>query len=166
MCMRTNKYLDFDLMMNFKNETVQGDLCEIASRPLPWESLAGKSCLVMGADGMIATNLVYTLMHLARKHGLDIRVAALSRNRERRKAFTPISLPTHTSRCLCKTCATRLLIKLNGGWGYIFHFAGNASPYFIKHDPVGIMRSNLFGTMNVLDLANRCKADRVVFAST
>ena len=44
-------------------------------------------------------------------------------------------------------------IRYNGPVDYIFHFAGNASPYWITHDPVGIMKSNLLGTMNILELA-------------
>jgi nucleoside-diphosphate-sugar epimerase len=49
---------------------------------------------------------------------------------------------------------------------YIFHLAGNASPHFINTDPVGIMKGNLLGTMNVLDWARVSGVAKVIFAST
>ena len=38
---------------------------------------------------------------------------------------------------------------------YIIHAAGNASPHFILHDPVGIIAANTTGTVNVLELARK-----------
>ena len=49
---------------------------------------------------------------------------------------------------------------------YVFHLAGNASPYFINSDPVGIMKCNLLGTINVLEYARDCQTKKVIFAST
>ena len=49
---------------------------------------------------------------------------------------------------------------------YVFLLAGNASPYFINSDPVGIMKCNLLGTINVLEYARKCHTIKVIFAST
>ena len=57
-------------------------------------------------------------------------------------------------------------IAYEGKMDYIFHLAGNASPYFINSDPVGIMKCNLLGTMNVLEYARDCQTKKVIFAST
>lgn len=47
----------------------------------------------------------------------------------------------------------------------IYHLACPASPYYYQVDPVQTIRTNVQGTLNVLDLARRLGA-RVVFAST
>ena len=57
-------------------------------------------------------------------------------------------------------------IQCLGRIDYIFHLAGNASPYFIKNDPVGIVKSNLIGTYNILELARDKEPEKIVFAST
>ena len=44
--------------------------------------------------------------------------------------------------------------------------AGNASPHFINTDPAGIVKSNMLGTFNVLELAKEKQSSKVVFAST
>ncbi len=58
------------------------------------------------------------------------------------------------------------LINLNEHIDYIVHAAGAASPWFIKHDPVGIVRANTIGTMNVMECAKESGASNVLFLST
>lgn len=57
-------------------------------------------------------------------------------------------------------------IRPVGPVDYVFHLAGNASPHFINADPVGIMKCNLMGTMNVLESARAWQTKKVIFAST
>ena len=150
--MRTNKYLDFD-MFGYKNDIVRNDREEMLRADLPWDRLEGKSCLVTGANGMIATYMVYLLMSLVRDKGMDIRVVALSRDRKRpEELFADFLEDPHFELLIQDVCEP---IHLEGRLDYIFHFAGNASPYYIRHDPVGIMKSNLLGTINVLELRGR-----------
>ena len=80
--MKINRYLDFNDMFRYKNTIVRNDMEEMLRVNLPWDKLGGKSCLVTGANGMIATYMVYLLMSLVRDKGMDIRVVALSREPE------------------------------------------------------------------------------------
>ena len=57
------------------------DLKEISR--IPQTGLDGRTVLVTGANGMIATYLIYALMFQADCHGLDIRLIALARNRKK-----------------------------------------------------------------------------------
>ena len=57
-------------------------------------------------------------------------------------------------------------IQYDGSIDYIFHLAGNASPHFINTDPVGIVKSNMLGTFNILELAKEKHSSKVIFAST
>ena len=64
--MKINRYLDFNDMFRYKNTIVRNDMEEMLRVNLPWDKLGGKSCLVTGANGMIATYMVYLLMSLVR----------------------------------------------------------------------------------------------------
>ena len=46
-------------------------------------------------------------------------------------------------------------IKTEKEIDYIVHAAGNASPKFIINDPVGIIKANTLGTINVLEFAKK-----------
>lgn len=149
-------------MFNYHNPIVQQDLKEISRIPLT--GLDGRTVLVTGANGMIATYLIYALMFQADCHGLNIRLIALARNRKKAEqlfgAFLSDSRFTLLIQDVCDP------IPYTGNIDYIFHFAGNASPYHIVHDPVGIMKSNLLGTINVLETARKRNTKKVLFAST
>lgn len=53
--MKINRYLDFNDMFRYKNTIVRNDMEEMLRVNLPWDKLGGKSCLVTGANGMIAS---------------------------------------------------------------------------------------------------------------
>ena len=151
-------------MFGYRNTIVGCDMEEMLRTNLPWDRLEGKSCLVTGANGMIATYLIYLLMLLVRKNGLNIHIIALSRNRKKsEELFLDFLEDSHFELLIQDVCEP---IMIEGSLDYIFHFAGNASPYYIKNDPVGIMTSNLLGTLNVLELAREKATEKVMFAST
>lgn len=50
------------------------DLEHIVSQPVSWDKLQGKTVLVTGASGMIASYLVFTLLYLNDTRHLNIRV--------------------------------------------------------------------------------------------
>ncbi len=163
MCEKINKYLDFN-MFGYQNEIVQTDLQEMSSTPIEWGKLDNKTILITGANAMLATYVVYLLMYLIQHKGLHIHVIALARNMKKASdLFADFIEDKHFELCLQDVCES---IAYDGHIDYIFHFAGNASPYFIKHEPVDILKSNLLGTINVLELARQKQSSKVIFAST
>lgn len=151
-------------MIKYTNSIVLEDLDFICGTELDWQDLEGCTCLVTGANGMLATYMIYALMHRNLKHGNHIRVVGLSRNMDEMKAkFSEFA--SHPDFILLQQDVCDR-IRYDGPVDYLFHFAGNASPYWITHDPVGIMKSNLLGTMNILELAREKQSKKVIFAST
>lgn len=165
--MKINRFLDFSKykkMFCYSNLVVQNDLKGIIQAPLSWNDLNNKNILVTGANGMIATYLVYFLMFLNLVKGFNIKIFALSRNKDKAKMlFNDFSGDSRFCFLNQDVCDSIIIEdKIN----YIFHFAGNASPYYINNDPVGIMKSNLLGTINVLEFARINTVDKIIFAST
>lgn len=151
-------------MFEYKNIVVQNDLMEMMNTSIPWNKLEGKSCLITGANGMIATYLIYLFMSLVRNRGMNIHVIALSRNQKKsEELFRDFLDDYHFELLIQDVCDS---IHIEGSLDYLFHFAGNASPFYIKNDPVGILKSNLIGTINVLEQARLKDAEKVIFAST
>lgn len=151
-------------MFGYNNHIVQADLQEIACTPIQWFEFQHKTILVTGANGMLATYLVYMFLYLADKKGMDIKIVALSRSldktRELYREFLNKSYFVILHQDICNP------IEYKGRVDYIYHFAGNASPFYIKSDPVGIVKSNLLGTFNVMEFARDKEPIKVVFTST
>lgn len=151
-------------MFGYSNDIVQNDLREITQVRFPWFDFEDKTILVTGANGMLATYMIYTFLYLMRKKGINIKVVALSRSldktRELYKEFLDDSHLVILHQDICSP------IEYVGRIDYIYHFAGNASPYYIKNEPLGIIESNMLGTFNVMELARDKEPQKVIFAST
>ena len=147
-----------------KREVVIEDLREMREAELPWGELDGKTVLVTGATGMLASYVTWLLLHLHEREGIHVSVVALCRNRQKAEQFFGSYIGEPYFHLLIQDVCEP--IAYEGKVDYIFHLAGNASPHFINTDPVGIMKGNLLGTMNVLELAREKRTAKVLFAST
>lgn len=150
--------------MNYINPIAQEDLSQIYNVDLNWNTFNNKTILVTGATGMLATYISYFLLYLKEEKRIDLRLIALCRTKSKAenifKEFLKKPYFTLLLQDVCKP------ILYEGNIDYIFHLAGNASPFFINTDPVGIVKSNMLGTFNILELAKEKKTSKVVFAST
>ena len=126
------------------------------------DELRDKTVLITGATGLLAKNFTMFLLSLNRKYDLNINVVALVRNIEKAKnAFKDFE--NDKMEFLVQDICNPL--EYEGNLDYIFHAAGSCSAEAIKRDPVGIIKANTIGTINVLELA-KDKNAKVVFPST
>lgn len=143
---------------------VQEDLKLMADEHLDWHQFDGKTILVTGATGMLAAYISYFLLYLKEEKGIDLSLLALCRTKSKAEnTFKEFLDKPYFNLLLQDVCDS---IQYGGSIDYIFHLAGNASPHFINSDPVGIVKSNMLGTFNVLELAKEKHTSKVVFAST
>lgn len=151
-------------MITYMNEIVQEDMKDIISRKADWEKLKNKTVLITGASGMLATYLVYTLMTLNRKEDYNIKIIALVRNEEKAKRKFSSFLSDEKFNLLVQD----VIDPINFGEkvDFIVHAAGNASPKYILSDPVGIIKANTLGTMNVLEFAKENEVENILYLST
>ena len=147
-----------------KSEVIIEDLQRMSEVHLPWRELDGKTVLVTGATGMLASYVTWLLLYLHENAGINITVIALCRNRQKAEQYFGSYLAKSYFHLLIQDVCTP--IAYEGKVDYVFHLAGNASPYFINTDPVGIMKCNLIGTINVLEMARVAGVSKIIFAST
>lgn len=151
-------------MSLYENKIVQNDLKEIARNIKNIEKLKNTSVLITGATGMLATYISYLLMDLNEKQNYHIQVFALVRSEKIAKQKFQTFLQNPKFHLLIQDVTEE--IKLTEQIDYIIHAAGSASPYFIVNDPVGIIKANTLGTMNVMELARKYKVKKVLYTST
>lgn len=151
-------------MSLYENKIVQNDLSEISQSVKNIEKLKNTSVLITGATGMLATYITYWLMDLNEKQNYNIQVFALVRSEKTAKQKFQTFLQHSNFHLLVQDVTEE--IKLTEQVDYIIHAAGSASPHFIVNDPVGIIKANTLGTMNVMELARKCKVKKVLYTST
>lgn len=149
--------------MSIENKIVQQDVHEMMSEGLDWELLRGKSVLITGAYSMLGSYMANLMLSLNQEKNLEIEVFLLGRNEETLRSRFEVFTDDAHCHLLCQDVICPILVDHAD---YIFHFAGNCSPYYICNEPVDILRSNLIGTFNVMDLAQRCHSERVIIIST
>lgn len=103
-----------------------------------------KSVLITGANGLIGSYMAEYL------NSVGAKVWAMSRSMEKlEKRFSVSSKINLIEQDLNEP------LKTDIPFDYIVHTASNSHPLAFSQDPVGTMKTNLFGTMNLLELARR-----------
>lgn len=127
------------------------DAAAIAAADLPWAELDGAGVLVTGASGMLPSTVIRALLERNDAHAAGITVHALVRNEEKARRMLGPVLDRDDVHLIVQDVADP--ITLEGRLDLIVHGASAARPSLHSADPVGTMRANLLGTINLLDLA-------------
>ena len=137
------------------------DIFAAAGEALPWEKLRGCNVLVTGATGLIGGCLVEVLMARG-----DINVYAAGRNETRALSrFAEYTSNPHFH-CFKYDVSTPLTSSDVESFHYIIHAASDASPAAFASSPVEVMKSNIYGTANLLDYGLAHGMRRFLYVST
>lgn len=150
-------------MFGYDNPIVKNDLIEITER-INWSEFDNKTILITGANGHIASYLTYTFAYAVEHKIIKADIIAMSRNKEKMETlYNPFIDEGWFSMSVNDVSNP---INIDKSIDYIFHFAGNASPFYITNDPVGIIKANIGGTFNICELARQHHGCKIVYAST
>ena len=142
-------------------EIVKKETASIASAPLSWDKLRGKTLLITGATGFIGSYIIRALLLKNETDGLGVRVLALVRNRERaEKMYGTNEALDYIVQDVCQPLPTDKKAD------FIIHCASNAAPKEYSMYPVETMKTNFFGTINLLDYAKAVNAESFLYVST
>lgn len=142
-------------MMSYEDSVRQMALAD-----LPWDKLEEKNILITGATGLIGSCMIDILM--ARKHSYH--VYAAGRNEQRAKVKFAKYTTEPTFHFVHYDVMTPLESDID--FHYIIHAASNASPNFFKNDPVGVMKSNISGTSNLIEYGITHSMERFLYVSS
>lgn len=109
--------------------------------------LHNKSFYITGATGLVASYLVDFLMWYNNKYSRDITVYAVSSKIENlKKRFMLNNNLYFIEQNLNEPLKEKYKVD------YVIHAASNAHPLAFSNDPVGTMKTNLIGTINLLEM--------------
>ena len=147
------------------NRIIQQDLDRIAeSKLINWESFNNKTVLISGANGMLPSYMVDTLLFLNERRGYNIKVVALVRNVEKAKKVFSYFKNNKNLEFLVQDVTVP--IHYDGDIHYIIHAASQAAPSYYGVDPVGTFTANTVGTINMLELAKEKNVQGFLYFST
>lgn len=147
------------------NHILSMDLQEISqSSIIDWKRFKNKTILITGANGMLPSYIVFTLLYQNKKLNLNLKVIAQVRNISRAKSvFTDF---IHDKALILYERDVTLQYNINIKIDFIIHAASQASPKYYNIDPVGTLMANIQGTINILNLAKDNLAESVLFFSS
>lgn len=136
-------------------------ILQIFKQNLPWEKLSGAKILVTGATGLIGGCLVETLMMNPKR---DYQVYASGRNEDRAQKRFKAFEDDNAFHFL----KYDVMQPLGGDvcFDYVIHAASNGSPNFFAKSPVEVMKSNLYGVVNLMDYGLAHGMKRFLYVSS
>lgn len=144
--------------------TVKADIEKIVSAKLSWHKLQGKTVLVTGATGFIGSFIIHSLMRKNETDSLGVKILALVRNANRaRAAYGEYEKEGSLSFIEQDVCVP---LPTDKRADYIIHCASNAAPKEYSLYPVETMKTNFYGTLNLLDYAKAVGAESFLYVST
>ncbi len=148
-----------------RNSIIEEDLSYIAQQNINWNKFQDKTVLVTGANGFLPAYMVESLLYQnERNPNLNIRVIGLVRNKEKaNNRFAYYKDRTDLSFVVQDVAAP---IKVDSPIDYIIHAASQASPKYFRSDPVGTLKANTLGTINLLELARKQSLESFLFFSS
>ena len=145
------------------SKTYQNDLIYVANLPI-YDKLRDKSIMITGACGLIGSFLVDALMMHNELSNDNITVIAYDFKEEFIESRFPTYLNNPNFKYVCQD--VNLPLDYSEPVDYIMHLASNAHPALFKTDPVGTIKANIIGLINLLEFAKDKNVSRVLYTST
>jgi nucleoside-diphosphate-sugar epimerase len=147
------------------NPIIKEDLLFITqSNLIDWKRFINKTVLISGANGMLPSYMVETLLFLNEKYSYNIKVIALVRNLEKAKKVFAEYDGNPILEYLVQDVAEP--IRFEGDVDFMVHAASQAAPSYYGVDPVGTFKANTLGTINMLELAKEKNVESFLYFST
>ena len=137
------------------------DILNIFQANLPWGELSGCNILITGATGLIGGCLVETLMMNPKR---DYQVYASGRNQARAMERFKDFANDESFHFLKYDVIEPLDSDIR--FDYIIHAASNGSPNFFAQKPVEVMKSNLYGLVNLMEYGLAHGMKRMLYLSS
>ena len=147
-----------------ENKIIEEDIIEI-SKEIPGKYFQNKTILISGASGFLASYLVKYFLYLnSLNSNQKTKVIGLVRNIDKAKDRFKVYLEDPMFKLFNHDINKKFDIE--DSIDYIIHAASQASPKYYKDDPVGTLKPNVLGTINLLDLSIDKNIDAFLYFSS
>ncbi len=146
-------------------ELYNEEIKKYASKNIDWEKLKDKTFLITGATGLIGKFLIDVIMYKNDTDNLNCNVIALGRNESKAKERFANCYDSKQFK-FYETDINEPITIEEEKLDYILHAASSTHPLQYSNYPISTITANVIGTKNILDLAVKTNASRVLFASS
>lgn len=146
-------------------ELYNEEIKKYASKNIDWEKLKDKTFLITGATGLIGKFLIDVIMYKNDTDNLNCNVIALGRNESKAKERFANCYDSKLFK-FYETDINEPITIEEEKLDYILHAASSTHPLQYSNYPISTITANVIGTKNILDLAVKTNASRVLFASS
>ena len=147
------------------NNIIISDMDFIAQSSLSWKVLQNKTIMVTGGGGFIGSYLIKSLLHINKKHNLDLSVICVARKIDSVNHRLIEYLKEKNFKVILHDISNPLPNNFPNA-NFIIHAASQASPKFYGVDPIGTLSANSLGTLNLLNHALKIKSEKFLFISS
>jgi len=131
------------------NKIIIEDLENIYNRDIDWEKFRNAAVLITGANGLIATYLIYMFLYLNEEKDLGVKVIGMARNPEKVEKKFGSLLKRNDFEVIYQDVTEPLQIE--SSVDYMIHTASPTGPRQFMSMPVDTIRANVTGTYNLLE---------------
>lgn len=146
-------------------ELYNEEIKKYASKDIDWEKLRDKTFLITGATGLIGKFLIDVIMYKNDTDNLNCKIIALGRNESKAKERFANCFNSNLFK-FYETDINETITIEEEKLDYILHAASSTHPLQYSNYPISTITANVIGTKNILDLAVKVNASRVLFASS
>ena len=129
----------------------------VSSKNVDWPNLKNKVILLSGATGLVGRYLIDLLMYQNIHNNLNCKIIGLGRDSKKLKRIFKVYWNNPNFSYIAKDVSNLKKIKARK-IDYVIHSASNTSPTQYATDPVGTINTNVFGTINLLNIARMYNA--------
>ena len=134
------------------------------NQKIKWTKFKKKTFLISGANGFLATYIVYFLMFLNQKHFFNIKMILIVRNKKKLDNKYINKNTIKFFKIIEQDISKKIIIKEK--IDYLLHLASNASPKLYFEQPIETILPNIIGTNNLLKLSAVKKIKSFLFFSS
>jgi nucleoside-diphosphate-sugar epimerase len=136
------------------NKIIKKDLLDIYNSDINWSSFYNKTILITGANGFLPAYMVESLLYLNFiDNKSNVKVIGLVRNIENAKVRFSEYLKNDHLKFIQHDVSESM--ELSDNIDFIIHAASQASPKYYGIDPVGTLKANVLGTINLVEFAKK-----------
>lgn len=147
------------------NRIIQQDLETIFASNVDWDKFMDSTVLITGANGFLPAYIVESLLYVNSIHPkYNIKVVALVRSIEKAQQRFSNYIDNSNLEFLVQDVSEP--INFFKKIDYIIHAASQASPKYYGTDPVGTLKANIIGTLNLLEIARKNKVKSFLYFSS
>lgn len=146
------------------NSIREEDIRQIISK-IPYEMCEGQTFLITGANGFLASYMTDTLMYMkCNGYIKQCTVIALCRSREKAECVFKEWLNDERFHILIQSVENKIMYS--GEIDYIIHAASYATTHLFESHAADVLKANMIGTYNLLELAKEKRCRGFLFFSS